>query len=135
MELNAYSPSDEEHWYKNFHFGIKGEALQKNDTAEWHDPKHGWANNRQVQDPNPGAIMKIFSPLCYAFQQELPIVRAVTGLVICRQLRHQIVVATLQLLFEKLPRLESIVYEMWHPVWPLWEFQPGKDPADAFEGD
>lgn len=45
--------------------------------------------------------------------ESLPEVQAVTGLMIRRQLRHQISSMALQLPWEKLPRLEDIVYELW----------------------
>ncbi|KAI1359884.1 hypothetical protein F5Y08DRAFT_349266 [Xylaria arbuscula] len=91
LELNASSPSDSEHWFKNYCFGPgredPGDWSQQGKAIKWHDPKHGWVNGQQVY--------------------------AVTGFVIRRQLRHEIFPEVLKALWEKLPRLESIAYELW----------------------
>ncbi|KAI1147480.1 hypothetical protein F4825DRAFT_471535 [Nemania diffusa] len=65
LELNASSPSDSEHWFKNYCFGPGHE-----DPGDW-------------------------------------------SFVIRRQLRHEIFPEVLKALWEKLPRLESIAYELW----------------------
>lgn len=45
LELNAYSPSDSEHWFKNYHFGLDEDLIQHQQaTTRWHDPKHGWVS-------------------------------------------------------------------------------------------
>ncbi|KAK4236892.1 hypothetical protein C8A03DRAFT_16520 [Achaetomium macrosporum] len=125
LELNAYSPSDSEHWFKNYHFGLDDEDLiqHQQTTPTWHDPKHGWVSGRQVEAPPASAILRLFSPLCLGFPGNLHEVRAVTRLVIRRQLRHLISPNSLRLLCERLPRLESLVYERWRvgkPVWKIW---------------
>lgn len=131
LELNAYSPSDKEHWFKNYQFGLKHEDIgdldqEREDTARWHDPYHGWVDGQQVEAPRAPAILRLFSPLCLGLPKNLPEVQAVTGLVIRRQLRRQIFPAVLRLLWERLPRLESIVYEPW-PVWRrLWKISCDK---------
>jgi len=121
LELNAYSPSDSEHWFKNYHFGLRHEDVgdlvqQQEATTTWHDPKHGWVNGQQVEAPCASAILRLFSPLCLSLPKNLPEVHTVTGFVIRRQLRRQISLPALRLLWERLPRLESIVYEPWR-VW------------------
>lgn len=126
LELNAYSPSDEEHWFKNYHFGLKHEDVgdliqQDNATARLHDPSHGWVNGQQVEAPCVEAILRLFSPLCLNLPEDLPEVRAVTGLVIRRQLRRRIYPSTLRHIWENLPRLESIVYEPWRVWQRFWK--------------
>ncbi|KAF2012461.1 hypothetical protein BU24DRAFT_484101 [Aaosphaeria arxii CBS 175.79] len=117
LELNASSPSDSEHWFKNYCFGPGhediGDWTQQERAIRWHDPKHGWADGQQIQAPDPSAILRIFSPLCLDVPQNLPVVHAVTGFQIHRQLRHQLFPFVLKALLEKLPRLESMVYELW----------------------
>lgn len=118
LELNAYSPSDSEHWFKYLYSGPNyddnGDVIQQKEaTTEWHDPDHGWADGRQFEAPGVGAITRSLSPLCFSLPNNIPMVHAVTGLVIRRQLRRQFVPAALRLLWERLPRLESIVYEPW----------------------
>ncbi|KAL7787129.1 hypothetical protein V8C37DRAFT_390738 [Trichoderma ceciliae] len=116
LELNAYSPSDSEHWFKNYHFGLEHEdngdlVRQQEATTKWHDPNHGWVNGQQVEAPRASAILRLFSPLCLSLPENLHEVHAVTGLVMRRQLRRQISLAALRFLLQRLPRLESIVYE------------------------
>jgi hypothetical protein len=117
LELNASSPSDSEHWFKNYCFGPghedTGEWTQQEKAIRWHDPKHGWVDGQQVMAPDAPAILRLFSPLCLNVPQTLPKVHAVTGFLIRRQLRHQLFPEVLKALWEKLPRLESIVYELW----------------------
>lgn len=131
LELNAYSPSDSEHWFKNYHFGLEHEddgdlAHQQEATTGRHDPNHGWVNGQQVEAPRALAILRLFSPLCLSLPKKLPEVHAVTGLVIRRQIRRQISPAALRLLWERLPRLESIVYEPWHAWWRSWKIMRDK---------
>jgi hypothetical protein len=121
LELNAYSPSDSKHWFKNYHFGLEHEGggylvQQQEVTTKCHEPNHGWVHGQQVEAPRASAILRLFSPLCWSFPRNLPEAHAVTGLVIRRQLRRQIFPAALRLLWDRLPRLESIVYEPWR-VW------------------
>ncbi|KAK3307429.1 uncharacterized protein B0T15DRAFT_484552 [Chaetomium strumarium] len=105
LELNAYSPSDSEHWFKNYHFGLDNESLfqPQQDAAIWHDPKHGWVSGKQVQQPPP------------SLPRDLSAAHAVTGLVIRRQLRRQIAPEPLGFISERLPRLETLLYEPWLP--------------------
>jgi hypothetical protein len=117
LELSASSPSDSQHWFKNYCFGPgHGETrdwTQQEKAIRWHDPKHGWVDGQQVKTPDPSAIMRLFSPLCLNIPQTLPVVHAVTSFCIRRQLRHELFPEVLKALWEKLPRLESIVYELW----------------------
>ncbi|EFQ93346.1 hypothetical protein PTT_09316 [Pyrenophora teres f. teres 0-1] len=117
LELSASSPSDSQHWFKNYCFGPGHEDTrdwtQQEKAIRWHDPKHGWVNGRQVKMPDLPAISRLFSPLCLNVPQNLPAVHAVTGFCIRRQLRHQLFPEVLKALWEKLPRLESIVHELW----------------------
>ncbi len=117
LELNASSPSNSQHWFKNYCFGPGHEDTrdwtQQEKAIRWHDPQHGWVDGQQVEFPDPPAIMRLFSALCFNVPQNLPVVHAVTGFCIRRQLRHKLYPHVLEDLWEKLPRLESIVYELW----------------------
>jgi hypothetical protein len=48
LELNTFSPSDSEHWFKNYCIGQgartngESERQQQEAPSRWHDPKHGW---------------------------------------------------------------------------------------------
>jgi len=117
LELSASSPSDSQHWFKNYCFGPGHEDTsdwtEQEKATRWHDPKHGWVHGQQVQAPNRAAIMRLFSPLCLSVPQNIPVVRAVTGFCVRRQLRHELFPEVLKALWDALPRLESIVYELW----------------------
>jgi hypothetical protein len=55
LELNASSPSDSQHWFKNYCFGPGHENTkdwtQQEKAIRWHDPKHGWVDGQQVTTP------------------------------------------------------------------------------------
>jgi len=117
LELSASSPSNSQHWFKKYCFGPGHEDTrdwtQEEKATRWHDPKHGWVDGQQVTTPDPDAILRLFSPLCWNAPRNLPVVHAVTDFYIRRQLRRKLSPEVLKALWEKLPRLESIVYELW----------------------
>lgn len=117
LELSASSPSDSQHWFKNYCFGPGHEDsrdwTRQEKVVKWHDPKHGWVDGQQVQSPDPCATLRLFSPLCLNVPQNIPVVHAVTGFCIRRQLRHELFPEVLEALWKGLPRLETIAYELW----------------------
>lgn len=117
LELNASSPSDSQHWFKNYCFGPGHEDTrdwtQQEKVSRWHDPRHGWVDGQQVQTPNPRAILRLFSPLCSTVPHNIPVVHAVTEFCVRRQLRHELFPEVLEVLWKRLPRLETIAYELW----------------------
>ncbi|KAM5348805.1 hypothetical protein ACJ41O_008628 [Fusarium nematophilum] len=110
LELNAYSPSDSDHWFKNYYFSSDDEddedatSVQANDCS-WHDPQHGWINGQQVKTPPEPAVQRLFGMHSLSFKQELPQVDRVTFFVIRRQLRRQLPPGSLVLILDKLCRL------------------------------
>ncbi|PGG96368.1 hypothetical protein GX51_07863 [Blastomyces parvus] len=138
LEITTYSPSDSQHWFKHYRFGrenhCEGDFVQSQEaTTGWHDPNHGWVNGQQVEAPCASAILRLFSPLCLIPPKNLPEVHAVTGLVIPRQGRRQIFPPTLRLLCERLPRLESIVYEPWRVWRPPWKIMQDRELASIVQ--
>lgn len=117
LELSTFSPSDPEHWFKKYCIGLgiqpDGESKQQEDPAGWHDPKHGWVDGRQVESLSASGLSALFEPLCFSLPESLPEVHTVTRLVIRREYRRQIIPSVLRLLLQKLPRLQTIVYEPW----------------------
>lgn len=79
LELSAQSPSDSEHWFKNFCFGVNntnnsiilesGNHLQEI-TANLHDLKHGWVNGQQATGPNRLAILRLHEVVEFKFLEE-----------------------------------------------------------------
>lgn len=109
MELNAFSPSDSDHWFKSYHFASDPESGQGND-CKWHDESHGWIDGQQVETPPPSAILRLFEMVELHFPKELPRVNAVTCFIIRRQLRRWIPPHNLSVMLEKLCCLEQMIY-------------------------
>ncbi|OAA59599.1 hypothetical protein SPI_05797 [Niveomyces insectorum RCEF 264] len=130
LELDAFSPSDGEHWFKNYHPSVTDDEQQQQqqrqdqqdqpqtkDMNHWHDPRHGWVDGEQVGFPHTGAVLRLFSLLDLRLPAHLPVVPAVTELVLGRRLRRQLLPESLRLLCSRLPRLERFVYQPWHPYY------------------
>ena len=116
LELNAYSPSDTEHWFKNYHFtsGSHAHAHGNNDdNCKWDDPVHGWINGQQVVPPPATAIPRLFSLIHLVFQEDVPQVGSITRLIIRRYLRRSFYPGSLFYVLKKLKALEHLVYEPW----------------------
>ncbi|KLP18314.1 uncharacterized protein LW94_6195 [Fusarium fujikuroi] len=127
LELNTFSPSDSEHWFKNYCIGRdaqtdeESEQQQREAPGRWHDPKHGWIDGRQVESPSAKAMSRLFAPICLSLPGSIPEVHAVTQLVIRRECRRQIIPPVLRLLLQKLPRLQTMVYEPWRACRRAWK--------------
>lgn len=115
VELNTFSPSDSEHWFKALDAQIdrESEQQQQEATARWHDPKHGWIDGRQVESPSLFAMSRLFGSACQKFTESIPEVQAVTQLVIRREYRRRIIPSVLMQLLQKLPQLQILAYEPW----------------------
>lgn len=66
LEINVYSPSDYEHWFK--HIYVCSDDVEHNGDANrgailYHDVRHGWVHGRQVKSPPRSAILRLFRPL------------------------------------------------------------------------
>lgn len=125
LELNAYSPSDSEHWFKDYHFASdyegNGDAASQQETgSRWHDPKHGWVNGQQVKTPPKGAVTRLYCRNDVHLKGKLSPVDAISCLIIRRQLRRRVCPFTLLLLFWELGRLEHLIYEPWRTWGSFW---------------
>jgi hypothetical protein len=112
LELNAFSPSDSDHWFKSYHFVSDPEGGQGN-HCKWHDERHGWIDSQQVENPPPEAILRLFESILLHFPKELPQVNAVTCFIIRRQLRRWFSPQSFSVILGKLCCLEQLVYEPW----------------------
>lgn len=123
LELNVVCPTDSEHWFRNMHFssdcvddGGKPAKLYGADCYH-HDPHHGWKFDVQTENPPHKGMEQLLSPIVLdeprPGSKPLPTVRAVTQLVIRRQLRRRLISFSLAELLKQLPCLENIVYEPW----------------------
>lgn len=122
LEINVYSPSDCEHWFKNIY--LTSDDVEDDEDAMsdawrnrvlYHDLQHVWQHGQQVKSPPRSAMLRLFRPIHLAFHRTLPRVKAVTCLIIRRQLRRCISPSGLGLLLSKFDRLEHISYEPWEP--------------------
>ncbi|KAF2186584.1 hypothetical protein K469DRAFT_686971 [Zopfia rhizophila CBS 207.26] len=117
LDISVYSPSDSKHHFKYLHFGpdAVSESDNKQETANAHDPRHGWVNGKQVSLPSGKSINRLFEDIEIAldFWQGLPEITAVTGLLLRRQTHRRWEPRTLKELFKLLPRLQEIYYEPW----------------------
>ncbi|KAF4963029.1 hypothetical protein FSARC_8917 [Fusarium sarcochroum] len=127
LELNVYSPSDCQHWFKNIYlFSDDIDDVEDIVPDAWktgkrpHDPKHGWVHGRQVKDPPTTAKIRLFRHLSLSFAKSLPQVPAVTSFVMRRQLRRYVSSELLGKLLNTLDRLEHISFEPWTTV-VLWD--------------
>jgi hypothetical protein len=117
LELSAQSPSDSKHWFKNHHFGSDDEEP----AGKLDDPKHGWIDNQQAAVPGGLAVLRLFETV--ELKLELPEVYAVSSFILRRQCHRQFTPGALCLLFSKLPRLETVMYEPWQEWYSF--FAPG----------
>lgn len=115
LEINVYSPSDCDHWFKNFQLSSDNTENGKDTLIPQHDPHHGWIHGQQVEAPPKSAVSRIFRPIRLVFHNTLPRVYAVTCFIIRRQLRRSISPSGLVLLMSRLDRLEHISFEPWAP--------------------
>ncbi|UKZ46189.1 hypothetical protein TrVGV298_000388 [Trichoderma virens] len=121
LELNVYSTSDREHWFKNIY--LSSDNVEDGTETEpdvcieplYHDPKYGWMHGRQFRAPPKTAIERLFGSIPLNFDEELPPVQAVTSFIIRRQLRRYIPPFGFAHMMEKFHRLEHILYEPWAP--------------------
>lgn len=122
LEINVYSPSDCEHWFKNlslssddFKHNIDDIPVAERTMIPYHDLQHGWEHGQRVKAPPRSAVLQLYRPIRLVFYELLPQVKAVTCLIIRRQLRRCISLSGLSLLLGSLNGLEHISYEPWAP--------------------
>lgn len=122
LEINAFSPSDCEHWFKNFYLTSDDVEYEEDAipdacrTGTWyHDPRHGWIHGQQVKAPPYSAVERLLRPICLVSPEMLPQVGAVNCLIIRRQLRRRLSSRSIGMLLSKFDRLEYMSYEPWAP--------------------
>ncbi|KAI1140318.1 hypothetical protein F5Y05DRAFT_313647 [Hypoxylon sp. FL0543] len=118
LEINAYSPSDFEHWFKTLSSDDDEhdvESMPDTWKSQCHDPRHGWIHGQQVRAPPRSAMLRLFRPILLVFDETLPRVQAITCFIIRRQLRRCISPSGLALLLSRFDRLEQLSYESWAP--------------------
>jgi hypothetical protein len=119
LELNAYSPSDSEHWFKNYHFQseVDDGNNDNDDKCKPHNPAHGWIDGQRVLPPPATAIQRLFPnhPILFDFLQfeDYTPVGSITRLVIPRGLRRSFHSVSLLELLRNMSAVEHLVFEPW----------------------
>ncbi|KAF4997771.1 hypothetical protein FDECE_11993 [Fusarium decemcellulare] len=121
LEINVYSPSDCEHYFKNIYLSsddVEHDEDPLTDAcragSQYHDPRHGWEHGQQTTAPPPYALGHLFEDIRLIFPVTLPRVQAVTHLIVRRQLRRYLTWELRELL-RAFGRLEQMSFEPWAP--------------------
>jgi hypothetical protein len=132
LDISVYSPSDSEHWFKYLTFepDVASDMCGRDQHAEQStlvkasDHHHGWIAGSRYSIPTSAAIDKVFEEIMGEgpfddeeqegqWWQQLPLVPAVTGVLLRQQNRRRWKPAALAHMFARLPRLQEIHYEPW----------------------
>jgi hypothetical protein len=117
LELNAHSPGDWKHWFKNFYFTSHDKDNEKttHNCSTVDDPEHDWIGGKQIIPPGEyrDNVERLFGSINLRFRKDLPRVNIITSFVVRRQLRRWLKGDSLMLLLNKLSGLNHIIYEPW----------------------
>ncbi|OAA54949.1 hypothetical protein SPI_08453 [Niveomyces insectorum RCEF 264] len=136
LDISIYSPSDSKHWFKYLTFLPdapsdmlgRGDVQQTTGTKVYNDPQHGWVAGVRHSAP-PTAIRKVFHPVMgegpfdseqleHQWWDQLPLVPAVTSLLLRQQNRRRWKPGSLAHMLGRFPSLREIHYEPWRE----WDF-------------
>ncbi|KAH7274928.1 hypothetical protein B0J15DRAFT_539989 [Fusarium solani] len=111
LEINAYSPSDSQHFFKGYYVGDPAEDEAFGDPRTFDDDRHGFSPDGR-EAPQERDMREVYD-MMGEFVPFLDQVRVVKRLLIRRQCRRQFTTGLLSLLLVALPALEYIHYEPW----------------------
>ncbi|TVY38287.1 hypothetical protein LOCC1_G007043 [Lachnellula occidentalis] len=142
LDISVYSPSDSEHWFKYLTFepDVASAMCGRHQHAEQSmlvkasNHHHGWNAGSRNSIPPATAIDRVFGQIMSEgpfpdeeqegqWWQQLPLVPAVTGVLLRQQNRRRWKPAALAHMFARLPGLQEIHYEPWrewldiHQLW------------------
>lgn len=134
LDISVHSPSDSEHWFKYLTFepDIAPDECDRHRSlkqstctlAKLNDYRHGWFGGRRMSAPDDLVIHKVFGEIMgegpfddeeeeKQWWEQLPIVSAVTGVLVRQQNRRRWKPRALASMFTLFPRLEEVHYEPW----------------------
>ena len=132
LDISVYSPSDSEHWFKYLTFepDVASDMCGRDQHAKQSmlvkatDHHHGWIAGSRNSIPTSAAIDRVFEEIMGEgpfddeeqegqWWQQLPLVPAVTGVLLRQQNRRRWKPAALAHMFARLPGLQEIHYEPW----------------------
>ncbi|RSM07174.1 hypothetical protein CDV31_008726 [Fusarium ambrosium] len=128
LEIDAYSPSDSEHFFKGYYVGDPDEDEAFGDPRTFNDGKHEFSHNgrSRPQDRDAREVYHMFGGFFLPAFNRATVVKR---LIIRRQCRRQYHPRFLSHLLPALPALEHIHYEPWRmhdEVYQDREWYPGK---------
>ncbi|ODA78164.1 hypothetical protein RJ55_06769 [Drechmeria coniospora] len=132
LDISVHSLSDSEHWFKYLTFEPDNDSnaygrvqhIEQSLLFKASDHHHGWITGRQPSIPSYAACHKPFDEIMgegpfdneqeeYKWWQQLPLVPAVTGVLLRQQNRRRWKPDALAHMFARLPGLRQIHYEPW----------------------
>lgn len=132
LDISVHSPSDSEHWFKYLTFGpdLPSDECEQDRCAEQSmlvkldDHQHGWTAGNRDTAPTEIAIHRVFDEIMGEgpfdndeqenhWWQQLPLVPAVTSVLLRQQNRRRWKPTALAQMFARLPKLREIHYEPW----------------------
>lgn len=133
LDISVYSPSDSKHWFKELTFEPDVASKMYTDRDQHANPSkqiiasdhhHGWIAGSRPSIPSYTAIEILFEEIMgegpfdgeeqeSQWWKQLPLVPAVTGVLLRQQTRRRWKPAALAHMFARLPGLQEIHYEPW----------------------
>jgi len=131
LDISIYSLSDSEHWFKYLTFmpDTPNGGEQTIVNKAYHDPQHDWVAGFRHSAPSWKSIEKVFhgvmeegpfdsDQLEIQWWDQLPLVPAVTSLLLRQQNRRRWKPGSLAHMLARLPGLQEVHYEPWRE----WDF-------------
>ncbi|KAK4076439.1 hypothetical protein Trihar35433_2999 [Trichoderma harzianum] len=131
LDISVHSPSDPLHWFRYLTFepdAASGVRRPRRSSELFPLPRlnsHGWIGGRRASAPNVFSFQKVFAEILgekgpfdndqqeEQWWQKLPVVPAVTAVLLRQQTRRRWKPKTLKYMFAHFPRLEDLHYEPW----------------------
>ncbi|KKP03179.1 hypothetical protein THAR02_04698 [Trichoderma harzianum] len=131
LDISVHSPADPLHWFRYLTFepdvvsGVRGPHRSSVLSPLPRLKSHGWIGGRRMSAPNVFAFQKVFAEILgekkpfdndqqeEQWWQKLPVVPAVTAVLLRQQTRRRWKPKTLKYMLAHFPRLEDFHYEPW----------------------
>ncbi|KAI1756542.1 hypothetical protein F4782DRAFT_482990 [Xylaria castorea] len=151
LDISIYSPSDSKHWFRYLTFMpdtpsdmLCGSGIEQTISDKvYNDPQHGWVAGFRHSAPPTAAIRKVFHSVMeegpfdseqseLQWWDQLPLVPAVTSLLLRQQNRRRWMPGSLAHMFARFPRLQEVHYEPWRE-WDIMQSYTDRNFQYLFE--